>query len=40
MRKSEPDSKCFGESRENEAFPVKIYKNHLKTVQIIYCVVS
>ena len=43
MRKSEPDSKHFvkfGESLENEIFPVKIYKNHKKNVQIIYCVVS
>ena len=26
MRKSEPDSKYFGESCENEVFPVKTYK--------------
>ena len=39
MRKSEPDSKYFGESRENEAFPAKNYTNHLKTLQSIYCVV-
>ena len=40
MRKTEPDSKYFGESLENEVIPVKIYKNHPKTMQIIYCVVS
>ena len=27
MRKSEPDSKHFGESLENEPFLIKIYKN-------------
>ena len=40
MRKSEPDSKYFGKSLENEVFTVKIKKNHPKTVQTIYCVVS
>ena len=30
MRKSEPDSKYFGKSSENEVFPVKNYKNHPK----------
>ena len=40
MRKTEPDSKYFGESLEKEVFPEKINKNHPKTMQIIYCVVS
>ena len=40
MRKSEPDSIFFGESSENEVFPVKTDKNHPKTMQFIYCVVS
>ena len=40
MRKSEPDSKYFGESLESEVVAVKMYKNHKKTVQIIYCVIS
>ena len=40
MRKSEPDSKYFGESPENDVFPVKSYKNHPKTIHIIYCVIS
>ena len=40
MRKSEPDSKYFGEILENAVFPVKTYQNHSKTMQIIYCVVS
>ena len=30
MRKSEPDSKYFVKSHGNEAFPVKINKNHKK----------
>jgi len=40
MRKSEPDSKYFGESLESEAIAVKTHKNHKKIAQIIYCVVS
>ena len=40
MRKDEPDSKYFGETLENEVFLVKTFKNHPKTVQIIYCGVS
>ena len=30
MRKSEPDSKYFGESLESEAFAVKTHKKHKK----------
>ena len=30
MRKSELDSKYFGESLESEAFPIKTCKNHKK----------
>ena len=37
MRKSEPDSKYFGESSENEVFPVKTYKNHPKTANCLLC---
>ena len=40
MRKNEPDVKYFDESAENEVFPVKTDKNHPKTMQFIYCVVS
>ena len=40
MRKSEPDSNYFDEIRKKKIFPVKTCKNHSKTVQLIYCVVS
>ena len=40
MRKSEPDSKYFDKNSENDVFPVKNDKNHPKTMQFIYCVVS
>ena len=30
----------FGKSLENEVFLARIHKNHPKTMQIIYCVVS
>ena len=40
MRNGEPDSKYFGEIRENEVFTVKTYKKHLQTRQTVYCVVS
>ena len=40
MRKSETDKKYSGKSLENAGIPAKIKKNHPKTMQIVYCVVS
>ena len=40
MRNGESDAKYFGEMLENEVFTAKTDKNHPKTRQIVYCVVS